>query len=47
MEVLEDYYIKVFSTLHPNGYNLRLNKAIEPNNDDVKTTFDLQAKTFL
>ena len=44
MDVLEDYYIKLFNTLHPRGYNLRLNKAIEPNDDEVKTTFAIQAK---
>ena len=44
MDHLEDYYIKVFNSLHPNGYNLRLNAQISANDDEVKTTFNIQAK---
>ena len=44
LDHLEDYYIKVFNTLAPNGYNLRLNAPIEPNDADVETTFTIQAK---
>ena len=44
IEALEDEYIKKFDTLYPLGYNLRLNAQIEPNFDDVETTFTIQAK---
>ena len=44
LDHLEDYYIRVFNSLAPNGYNLRLNAQIEPNFDDVETTFTIQAK---
>ena len=44
MDVLEDYYIKLFNSLAPNGYNLRLNAQISANDDEVKTNFAIQAK---
>ena len=44
IEALEDEYIRVFNSLAPNGYNLRLNAQIEPNDADVETTFTIQAK---
>ena len=44
IEHIEDYYIKVFNTLEPNGYNLRLNAPIVANDADVETTFKVNAK---
>ena len=44
LDHLEDYYIRVFNSLAPNGYNLRLNAQIEANDADVETTFHIQAK---
>ena len=44
IEALEDEYIRVFNSLAPNGYNLRLNAQIEANFDDVETTFNIPAK---
>ena len=44
LDHLEDYYIRVFNTLYPLGYNLRLNAQIEANDADVETTFTIQAK---
>jgi hypothetical protein len=44
-DIIEDGYIDKFDCIHPLGYNLRMNRLIESNGDDIDlNAFEIEAK---
>ena len=45
LDTIEDNYIQTFNSLHPIGYNMRINKTIESNGDTIDlNSIEIQAK---